>query len=86
MKYSDGSYFRDTNPFSIARELGRLRIGTITVNPIRSGSLLMKTKTKSSARILVAREEFLGRDVCVEIADRLNTVEAVACAPSLKTL
>ena len=86
VKYTDGTNFRDTNPFTLARELDRLLIGTVTANPIRSGALLIRTKNKTSAKTLTERTELLGKNVIVEVADRLNSVEAVAHAPSLKNI
>ena len=85
-KYEDGSHFRDTNPFALARELDRLKVETVVANSIRSGALLIKTRTKSSAILLTQTTELLGRPITVEVADRLNTVEAVAHAPSLRSL
>ena len=86
VKYVDGSHFRDTNPFTLARELDRLQIETITANSIRSGALLIRTKNKNSAALLERTTEVLGRAITVQVADRLNTVEVVAHAPSLKNL
>ena len=86
VRHSDGSYFRDYNPFSVARDLDRLQIEVVSANVIRSGALLVRTKNKTSAQTLANQEELLGRAISVEIADRLNTVEAVAFAPSLKTI
>ena len=86
IKHADGSHFRDSNPFALARELDRLLIETVTVNSIRSGALLIKTRNKTSANSLLSKTELLGKTITVEVAERLNTVEAVAHAPSLRSL
>ena len=86
VKYVDGSHFRDTNPFTLAREFDRLKLEIITANSIRSGALLVRTRTKTSAISLEKTEDLLGRAITVEVADRLNTVEAVAHAPSLRNI
>ena len=58
VRYADGSHFRDTDPFSLAQELDRLHIGTITANPILSGALLVRMKTKTAQRHSPAKEVF----------------------------
>ena len=85
-KFNDGSPFSGVHPLQLHRDIKSL-IGSVkTAKPIKSGALLIQTLSSAQTKLLLESKELLGKLITVEIADRLNSVEAVAYAPSLRTV
>ena len=86
MKREDGGSFQAVNPFEIRRQLdhsiGRLR----EAKPIRSGALLLHTHTATQTVLLMKMSTFMGMNVKVEYAERLNTTEGVVRSEMLTSL
>ena len=84
LKFRNGEPFSDIHPLAIHRHV-KVLVGSLkTAKPIKSGALLVHTHRSSQTATLLGIEELFDQPVTVELADRLNTVEAAAYAPSLK--
>ena len=84
----DGSKFHRFSPFKIHRWI-KSHVSETQVDhakPLRSGALLVKVLDRTTAIILHGLSDFLGMAITVRAADRMNTVEALAHAPSLTTV
>ena len=79
----DGSRFSNESPFKIHRWIKSNIDDVEYAKPLRSGSLLVKVLDRTRGLALLKQREFLGKQVTVRPADRLNTVEAIAHAPRL---
>ena len=80
---NDGSRFSSVSPLKIHRWIKK-SIGDVeSAKPLRSGALLIRVLSKGQALSLHDLKDFLGKEVTVRPADRLNSVEALAYAPSL---
>ena len=83
VKRDEGS-FKNTNPFAVARTLDSICGGPVhNAKAIRSGALLVETRTKAQSSRLLNTDNFLGHSVKVELADRLNAVEGVISSDAL---
>lgn len=86
IKNDDGMAFSQVNPFLIKQEID-LKIKSVhSAKPLRAGALLVRTVSAEQTKKLLQIKTFLGRPVQAELADHLNTVEAVAYAPSLQEI
>ena len=75
--------FYNVSPFKIWRWYST-NVGEIEyAKPLRSGALLIKVVDRAQALALLATTDFMGSPTTVVPCDRLNTVEALAHAPSL---
>lgn len=84
IKHEDEMAFSKMSPFQIARELDHKVKPVHSAKPLRAGALLVRTVSSEQTRKLLRITSFLGRPVKAEIAKHLNTVEAVAYAPSIQ--
>ena len=84
IEYEDGTSLETTNPFNIATELRRMVGDVDEARPTASGKLVVKTKSRAQTELLLQQDQFLGRRAVCSFPDRINSVEAVAFAPSLR--
>ena len=81
--FRDGSSFSSESAFDIHKWLQR-EIGDVDhAKPLRSGALLVKVLDREQALALSEVRAFQDRPVTSQLADRLNSIEALAYAPSL---
>ena len=83
IEYEDGTSLETTNPFKIATELRRMVGDVEEVRPTASGKLVVKIKSQAQTELLLQQDHFLGKRAVCSFPDRINSVEAVAFAPSL---
>ena len=67
--------FRHTNPFSLRRSIDNY-IGPVhSLKALRSGALLIETKTATQTQQLLRTASFRGTPITVALATRLNSIE-----------
>ena len=83
LRYEDGSSFREVSPFKIAQEL-RNKIGEVeAAKPAKCGGLLITAYDPEQGSKILQLRTFLEEHVTAEPAERQETCEGVAYAPSL---
>ena len=86
LKCTDKTPFGKVNPFALRRALDQLVGPLDQVKPIRSGALLIRTRTRTQATTLLECRELSGHQIVTEVANRLNSVEGVVRSEALTTL
>ena len=84
LKRTDGTSFVRANPFKVRRALVHLCGEVNTAKTLRSGALLIQTRSGEQNSIILRLTTFLDKDVEAVVADRLNSVTGLFYCPEVR--